>query len=160
MTARDLIRLAERDGWSVSITNGGHLRLEHPDATGPVFTGSTPSDQRALANTLAMMRRTLPKDPKPVVERRCLPKRKPKRQPKPKPTRTKGAAAVELYVPPERPRRPQPGAPAGYVTTRWPVVIAFRVLPSTPPYAVGQVPIVRQRRLCQNIHHKPCKGIV
>ena len=48
MKARDLIRTAKRDGWQISRTGGDHLKLTHPEASGPVFTGSTPSDRRAL----------------------------------------------------------------------------------------------------------------
>ena len=66
MSARDLIRFAERDGWSASVTRGGHIRLDHPEATMPIFAASTPSDHRALANAIAMMRRALPpREPKP-----------------------------------------------------------------------------------------------
>jgi predicted RNA binding protein YcfA (HicA-like mRNA interferase family) len=57
MSARDLIREAKRDGWSVRRTGGDHLRLEHPEASGPVFTGSTPSDRRALHHARAAMKR-------------------------------------------------------------------------------------------------------
>jgi predicted RNA binding protein YcfA (HicA-like mRNA interferase family) len=63
---RELQRLAERNGWIVRRTNGGHLRLTHPQATTPVFASSTPSDHRALANALAQMRRVLPREPKPA----------------------------------------------------------------------------------------------
>jgi hypothetical protein len=45
------------DGGQISTTKGGHLRLEHPEASGPVFTGSTPSDRRALHNARAAMKR-------------------------------------------------------------------------------------------------------
>jgi predicted RNA binding protein YcfA (HicA-like mRNA interferase family) len=120
--ARDLIRLAERDGWTVSITNGGHLRLDHRDATMPVFAASTPSCPRALANALATMRRALPPEPKPEPK-----------VPRPKPRR-RVDSAIEVYRPPadpqpphgvggstpRRPPRPLPGGPSGYVTTRWP----------------------------------------
>jgi hypothetical protein len=58
---RDIIRMAERNGWSVSRTGRDHLRLEHPQANGPVFTGSTPSDYRAIRHTRAAMRRALRK---------------------------------------------------------------------------------------------------
>jgi predicted RNA binding protein YcfA (HicA-like mRNA interferase family) len=48
MSARDLIRFAERDGWSASVTRGSHIRLDHhPEATMPIFAASTPSDHRA-----------------------------------------------------------------------------------------------------------------
>ena len=59
MKARDLIRAAELEGWSVRRTGGDHLRLGHPEASGPVFTGSTPSDTRAIHHVRAAMRRAL-----------------------------------------------------------------------------------------------------
>jgi hypothetical protein len=66
MSARDLIRFAERDGWSASVSRRGHIRLDHPEAAMPIFAASTPSDHRALANAIAMMRRALPpREPKP-----------------------------------------------------------------------------------------------
>jgi hypothetical protein len=61
MKARDLRQMAKRAGWMVSVTNGGHLRLEHPQASGPVIASATSSDRRALYNTRADMRRALPK---------------------------------------------------------------------------------------------------
>jgi predicted RNA binding protein YcfA (HicA-like mRNA interferase family) len=114
MSARDLIRLAERDGWTVRYTAGGHLRLEHPDAAGPVFATATPSDHRAARNTLAQMRRALPPEDR---EERKAPR--PRRQPKPKPTDVD--AAIEMQTPPRPPRsRPAlPGAPR-LKTTKWP----------------------------------------
>jgi hypothetical protein len=128
MSARDLIRLAERDGWSITTTNGGHLRLEHPDATGPVFTGSTPSDRRAIHNALATMRRALPPEPKPAP---AAPRPKRRSKPKPKPRQIRDA--IDWQAPPDppephgvggsaprAPRRPLPGGPSGYVMTRWP----------------------------------------
>lgn len=59
MTTTEFLRRARRDGWQASPTRGGHIRLEHPDAAGPVIAPSTPSDHRGLANTLAEMRRQL-----------------------------------------------------------------------------------------------------
>jgi hypothetical protein len=53
------MKARDRNGWSVTRTGGDHLRLEHPDARGPVFTGSTPSDQRAIHRVRADMRRQL-----------------------------------------------------------------------------------------------------
>jgi hypothetical protein len=122
--SRDLIRHATAAGWRVSRTSGGHLRLEHRDATMPVFTASTPSDHRAMRNALATMRRALPPEekPEPKVSR-------PKRKGQPKPRDV--SAAIELYRPareiepmhggsaPRRPSRPLPGGPSGYVMTRW-----------------------------------------
>ena len=59
MTTTEFLRRARRDGWQASPTRGGHIRLEHPDAAGPVIAPSTPSDWRSLANTQAEMRRQL-----------------------------------------------------------------------------------------------------
>jgi len=67
--ARDLIRRAAAAGWSVAPTRGGHLRFTHPEASVPVFTASTPSDHRALANALATMRRALAPDQRRKLER-------------------------------------------------------------------------------------------
>jgi len=53
---KELLRWAEAAGWRVQFTRGGHLRLRHPDG-GVVVAASTPSDQRALANLRAQMRR-------------------------------------------------------------------------------------------------------
>lgn len=47
------------DGWTVSKTNGNHLRLEHPRAEKPIFTSSTPSCARAIKNMEAQCRRAL-----------------------------------------------------------------------------------------------------
>jgi predicted RNA binding protein YcfA (HicA-like mRNA interferase family) len=59
MKARDLLRAAKREGWRVCITGGGHLRLQHPQASAPVFAASTPSDHRAIRHACAEMRRQL-----------------------------------------------------------------------------------------------------
>jgi predicted RNA binding protein YcfA (HicA-like mRNA interferase family) len=59
MKPRDLLREARRNGWSVTRTGGDHLRLQHPQAAGPVFAGSTPSDHRAIRHVRAEMRRQL-----------------------------------------------------------------------------------------------------
>lgn len=123
MKARDeLIRMASDAGWTVTRTRGDHLRVEHPEASTVVFTGSTPSDYRALANTLATMRRVLPKEPpKPKSER-------PKRRPKP--ARRQIERAIDWQRPPEPAppigvggsaprRRPIPGGPR-LAMSRWP----------------------------------------
>lgn len=46
------IRLREwkQQGWEITKTGGGHLRLTHDDASMPVFCASTPSDRRAVMN--------------------------------------------------------------------------------------------------------------
>lgn len=54
---RELLRLAQRAGWRAEPTNGGHLRLDHPDAAGPVFASSTPSGGRWRQNAMADLRR-------------------------------------------------------------------------------------------------------
>ena len=46
---RLVVDLARR-GFEISKTRGGHLKIVHPAMAGPVFTGSTPSDRRAVAN--------------------------------------------------------------------------------------------------------------
>jgi len=38
------------EGWTPSKTNGGHIRMDHPNAAKPVFAASTPSDFRAPDN--------------------------------------------------------------------------------------------------------------
>ncbi|MFT9091420.1 MAG: hypothetical protein ABF479_10535 [Gluconacetobacter sp.] len=46
-------------GCTVTITRGNHLRIDHPDLPGPIFTASTPSDWRAERNLRALLRRRL-----------------------------------------------------------------------------------------------------
>jgi hypothetical protein len=56
---KDLRRLAaeaQRQGWSVEKTGGGHLKWVAPSGA-RVYTASTPSDPRAFANVRAMLRR-------------------------------------------------------------------------------------------------------
>jgi hypothetical protein len=127
MSTRDLIRLATATGWRGSRTSGGHLRLDHPNATMPVFAASTPSCPRSIKNTLADMRRALPPEPK-------APPKTPRPKRKPKPRRREVDAAIDLYrrptdpepphgvggAAPRRPPRSLPGGPSGYVVTRWP----------------------------------------
>lgn len=54
---RSLVKELEQEGYSVVRSNGGHLRITHPDLTGPVFTSSTPSDWRTYRNLRATLRR-------------------------------------------------------------------------------------------------------
>jgi predicted RNA binding protein YcfA (HicA-like mRNA interferase family) len=54
-----LRRALERDGFVVTRTNGGHLRINHPAMSGCVFGPSTPSDRRGLKNLLATLKRNL-----------------------------------------------------------------------------------------------------
>jgi hypothetical protein len=56
---RELRRKLQRDGFMTSVTPGGHLRIEHDGMRGPVFAARTPSDHRAVRNTLAMLRRKM-----------------------------------------------------------------------------------------------------
>lgn len=53
---RNIIRLAESQGWIINKTKGGHLRWTAP-AGGFVFTASTPSDNRATQNMIRDLRK-------------------------------------------------------------------------------------------------------
>jgi predicted RNA binding protein YcfA (HicA-like mRNA interferase family) len=53
----ELRRRLRKDGYTLSKTNGGHLRVTHPDMDGPVFAPLTPSDYRAPKNLLATLKR-------------------------------------------------------------------------------------------------------
>lgn len=53
----DLLRDVRRAGWSVTTTGGGHLRLCPPRKGSCIYTGSTPSDHRSLANLRAQLKR-------------------------------------------------------------------------------------------------------
>lgn len=54
---RQLVRRAQRQGWAVTYTGGGHLRWQAPDGA-LVFTPSTPNGGcRSLENTRADLRR-------------------------------------------------------------------------------------------------------
>lgn len=39
---RDMIRWATSQGWTCHVTGSGHLRFDHAEVTGPVFTAVTP----------------------------------------------------------------------------------------------------------------------
>lgn len=52
---RQLIQEAERQGWEVTKTNGGHLRWASPSGR-VVFSAFSPSDGRALKNTMRELR--------------------------------------------------------------------------------------------------------
>jgi predicted RNA binding protein YcfA (HicA-like mRNA interferase family) len=54
---RKMLAEAERQGWRVVEAKGGHVKLYAPDGATIVTMGSTESDHRARANTLARMRR-------------------------------------------------------------------------------------------------------
>lgn len=53
---KDIIARVKRAGWAVLYTGGGHLKLCPPQG-GAIFTGSTPSDPRALRNLRAHLKR-------------------------------------------------------------------------------------------------------
>jgi hypothetical protein len=52
---RALAKLLERQGWTVEIRD--HVKWIPPDGVDPVFSGSTPSDHRAMRNIRAKLRR-------------------------------------------------------------------------------------------------------
>lgn len=54
---KEVRREAERQGWRVELTPGGHWRLYAPDGKNIVHAAQTPSDHRNLANVIAQMRR-------------------------------------------------------------------------------------------------------
>jgi predicted RNA binding protein YcfA (HicA-like mRNA interferase family) len=53
------LRVLRRDGWRVERTNGEHWKLTPPGSGRMVFTGSTPSDHRAIKNLKAECRRAV-----------------------------------------------------------------------------------------------------
>jgi hypothetical protein len=55
----ELIRCARRLGWRAEQTNGGHVRLTHPDSDTPIIASSTPGCSPWRQNALADMRRAL-----------------------------------------------------------------------------------------------------
>jgi hypothetical protein len=59
MSTKKLIRQIEALGWRVEYTGGNHLRLTHPAAWRPVFTGASPSDRRSWLYIQRDMRRAL-----------------------------------------------------------------------------------------------------
>ncbi len=58
-TMTKLLRALEREGYTATRTNGGHLRIQHPAMSGCVFGPSTPSDSRGIKNLVATLRRKL-----------------------------------------------------------------------------------------------------
>jgi hypothetical protein len=54
---KKVLQEAERQGWRVQPTPGGHWRLYAPDGEHIVHAASTPSDYRDLDNVVARMRR-------------------------------------------------------------------------------------------------------
>lgn len=57
--ADKLWRRLRRQGFTVEMTNGGHIRITHAAMPKPVFASATPSDARSLNNVVALLRRTL-----------------------------------------------------------------------------------------------------
>lgn len=53
----ELLREARKQGWSVELRRGGHVRLTPPNSSSPIFIPATPSDRRALMNAVTRMRR-------------------------------------------------------------------------------------------------------
>ena len=54
---RKVIREAERQGWRVEQTKGGHWRFYAPDGVNIVHAAGTPSDRRSFDNTIAQLRK-------------------------------------------------------------------------------------------------------
>lgn len=56
---KEITKQAEREGWRVATTGGGHLRFIPPDKSQPiVHAAATASDPRAVANLEADLRRS------------------------------------------------------------------------------------------------------
>lgn len=56
---RKIYRQLQRQGFTVTRTNGGHARIEHPRMLGPVFAPGTPSDVRGVKNFKAKLKRKM-----------------------------------------------------------------------------------------------------
>lgn len=67
--ARTTVRELQAMGWTVELRNSGHFRATHPNASGPLFLASSPSDQRGHANALSLARRLLRQGVSPSVPR-------------------------------------------------------------------------------------------
>jgi len=52
---RDLKRKAERDGWAVTLTNGGHWRWQSPQGV-VFFSAQTPGDYRVIKKIKVRLR--------------------------------------------------------------------------------------------------------
>lgn len=52
-----LVKTLRQQGWRVDLLKGGHYRAYSPDGKGIVHIAGTPSDRRAMANTIAQLRR-------------------------------------------------------------------------------------------------------
>lgn len=53
---KKLLSAAQAQGWRVELGKRGHLKLYAPDGVGIVTMSGTPSDSRAMNNTIARMR--------------------------------------------------------------------------------------------------------
>ncbi len=62
---RQLVREYARRGWTITVTGGGHLRWEHPDADEFVISSSTPSCPFAPRKVRAQLDALVPPDEKP-----------------------------------------------------------------------------------------------
>ena len=58
-TMKKARRQLERLGFNATKTRGGHWRFDHPNMEGPVFAPDTPSDNRAIKNFHAELRRRM-----------------------------------------------------------------------------------------------------
>jgi predicted RNA binding protein YcfA (HicA-like mRNA interferase family) len=53
---KEILAEAERQGWTVKLTRGGHYKLYAPDGKTIVTTGSTPSSPSSLLKLVSRMR--------------------------------------------------------------------------------------------------------
>ncbi len=53
----------ERSGFLITPTRGGHIRINLPLMSGPVFAACTPSDHRAIHNLRALIQRKMRSTP-------------------------------------------------------------------------------------------------
>jgi hypothetical protein len=60
--SRDLREFAQRLGYTVTLTHGGHLKFLHPLGKAPVFSSATPTCPRAHTNAKKLLERNLRKD--------------------------------------------------------------------------------------------------
>ena len=53
---KDLVRRLEKQGWTVVLNRNGHYKAVPPGGGQPEFIAGTPSDWRALLNTVARLK--------------------------------------------------------------------------------------------------------